>query len=303
MSYDMYLYGMILRTNSFLLEGDYPEADTYAEIRKKYSLPGGETGTCATVLLGLGRSVKMDGTFMGKSTMPFIKKFYEGAPCDLSGLHLDETFDGLEDNVLVAGNTRTPFGEFRKFYSDPVHRWNAPKAEDIAGAKVAGIDPYFREDSVRAAEMCRKMGKPYVTIDCAYDSPMHRLSAVNVVSNEFYREHYKQEERDQVLQKYMDASDGLTIFTLGAKEIRFGRKGGKIRSFEPYQVDVVSTLGAGDTFKAGCVYALWAGMDDLSTVRFAAACAAVACTRFPLPLNPPQLAEVLMLMSTRGNVL
>lgn len=102
MSYDMYLYGMILRTNSFLLEGDYPEADTYAEIRKKYSLPGGETGTCATVLLGLGRSVKMDGTFMGKSTMPFIKKFYEGAPCDLSGLHLDETFDGLEDNVLVA---------------------------------------------------------------------------------------------------------------------------------------------------------------------------------------------------------
>ena len=45
MSYDMYLYGMILRTNSFLLEGDYPEADTYAEIRKKYSLPGGETGT------------------------------------------------------------------------------------------------------------------------------------------------------------------------------------------------------------------------------------------------------------------
>ena len=35
MSYDMYLYGMILRTNSFLLEGDYPEADTYAEIRKK----------------------------------------------------------------------------------------------------------------------------------------------------------------------------------------------------------------------------------------------------------------------------
>ena len=74
MSYDMYLYGMILRTNSFLLEGDYPEANTYAEIRKEYSLPGGETGTCATVLLGLGRSVKMDGTFMGKSTMPFMKK-------------------------------------------------------------------------------------------------------------------------------------------------------------------------------------------------------------------------------------
>ena len=171
----------------------------------------------------------------------------------------------------------------------------------IRGAGAPG-NPPEREcigDAVRAAEICHALQKPYVTIDCAYDSAMHRLSAVNVVSDEFYREHYPQEARDEVLRAYMENSDGLTIFTLGAREIRFGRKGGEIRSFAPYKVDVVSTLGAGDTFKAGCAYALWAGMDDLSTVRFAAACAGVACTRFPLPLDPPQLAEVLALMSTR----
>ena len=28
-----YLYGMILMTNSFLMENDYPEADTYGEIK------------------------------------------------------------------------------------------------------------------------------------------------------------------------------------------------------------------------------------------------------------------------------
>ena len=39
-----YLYGMILMTNSFLMENDYPEADTYGEIKEKYHLPGGETG-------------------------------------------------------------------------------------------------------------------------------------------------------------------------------------------------------------------------------------------------------------------
>ncbi len=299
LAYDFYLYGMILRTNSFLLEGDYPAPDTYAEIRAKYSLPGGETGTCATVLLSLGRSVKMDGTYMGRSTMPFIRDFYKDKKCDLSSLHLDESFDGLEDNVLVAGNTRTPLGQFRAFYGDKIHRWNPPREADIAGAKVAALDPYFFGDAVRAAEICHALQKPYVTIDCAYDSTMHRLSAVNVVSDEFYREHYPQEARDEVLRAYMENSDGLTIFTLGAREIRFGRKGGEIRSFAPYKVDVVSTLGAGDTFKAGCAYALWAGMDDLSTVRFAAACAGVACTRFPLPLDPPQLAEVLALMSTR----
>ena len=151
LAYDFYLYGMILRTNSFLLEGDYPAPDTYAEIRAKYSLPGGETGTCATVLLSLGRSVKMDGTYMGRSTMPFIRDFYKDKKCDLSSLHLDESFDGLEDNVLVAGNTRTPLGQFRAFYGDKIHRWNPPREADIAGAKVAALDPYFFGDAVRAA--------------------------------------------------------------------------------------------------------------------------------------------------------
>lgn len=299
MAYDAYLYGMILKTNSFLLKGDYPKADTYGEIVQKYSLPGGETGTCATVLLSLGRSVKMDGTYMGRVTMPFIQDFYGDKKCDLTSLHLDDTFDGLEDNVIVAGNTRTPLGEFQAYYSSPVHRWNDPHEEDILHAKVVGLDPYFGAETQKVAELCHKHGKPYVTIDCAYDSVMHRYSAINVVSDEFYREHYPQQERDEVLRRYMESSDGLTIFTLGAREIRFGRKGGEIQSFAPYKVEVVSTLGAGDTFKAGCVYALWAGMDDISTVRFAAACAAVACTRFPLPLNPPQLPEVLALMSTR----
>lgn len=299
MKYDFYLYGMILRTNSFLLDGDYPQPDTYAEIAQRYTLPGGETGTAATVLLSLGRSVKMDGTCMGRSTLPFIRDFYADKKCDLSSLTLDESFDGLEDNVLIAGGARTVLGRFRAFYGDAVHRWSTPRREDVEGCTVAAIDPFFGAETELAAQYCRELHKPYVTIDCPYDSDLHRFSAVNVVSDEFYRENYSQDERDEVLRRYMDASDGLTIFTLGSRDIRFGRRGGEIHSFQPYSVPVVSTLGAGDTFKAGCAYALWAGMDDLSTVRFAAACAGVACTRFPLPLNPPQLAEVLTLMATR----
>ena len=88
MKYDFYLYGMILRTNSFLLDGDYPQPDTYAEIAQRYTLPGGETGTAATVLLSLGRSVKMDGTCMGRSTLPFIRDFYADKKCELSSLRL-----------------------------------------------------------------------------------------------------------------------------------------------------------------------------------------------------------------------
>ena len=62
--------------------------------------------------------------------------------------------------------------------------------------------------------------------------------------------------------------------------------------FAKSMLPVKSTLGAGDTFKAGCVYALLKGMTDDETVRFASACSAVAISRFPLPLNPPTLEEV-----------
>ena len=66
---------------------------------------------------------------------------------------------------------------------------------------------------------------------------------------------------------------------------------------KPCSVEVRSTLGAGDTFKAGCVYALLHGMNDEETVRFASACSGVAISRFPLPLNPPKLNEVNELMN------
>ncbi len=64
-----------------------------------------------------------------------------------------------------------------------------------------------------------------------------------------------------------------------------------------FPVAVQSTLGAGDTFKAGCVYGLLHGMKDDELVRFAGACSAVAISRFPLPLHPPKPEEVQALIS------
>ena len=66
---------------------------------------------------------------------------------------------------------------------------------------------------------------------------------------------------------------------------------------KPFSVEVKSTLGAGDTFKAGCVYGLLHGMTDEELVRFASACSAVAISRFPLPLYPPKLKEVQALIN------
>ncbi len=290
--YDTYLYGMILITNSFLLKDSYPKPDTYAEIDRKYVVPGGETGTCATVLASLGCHVVMDGTYMGNKTDPLIRDFYKDKTVDISNLYLDSSFDGLEDYVLIDRNTRTPFGTFANYYTDGLHRWNEPKEEDIVNSKVAGLDPWFTNQTEKVVHICSKHHIPYVTIDCPYDSDCHKYSSVNILSNEFLAPNYKEPDRLEVFHKYTEHTDGLVIFTLGAKEILYGRKGQEPRYLKPYPVKVVSTLGAGDSFKAGCVYGLLKEMEDDALVRFAAATAASACTEFPIPLKPPTLERI-----------
>ncbi|MBE6024888.1 MAG: carbohydrate kinase family protein [Cellulosilyticum sp.] len=297
--YDIYLYGMILKTNSFLLCNAYPKADTYGEIKVKYEVTGGETATCATVLENLGCRIKMDGNHMGRNTYPVIEHFYKDKKVDYSALHYDKEYEGLEDYVMIDQETRTCFGTFGSYFGEQNKRWNRPNKEDILGAKVVGLDPFFGEESIQVAKWCKELGKPYVVIDCPFDSVLNQFASVNVISNEYIKGQYADDSREELFKKYTEQTEGLVILTLGVKEIMYGRKGEKPHYFKPYNVEVVSTLGAGDTFKAGCVYALFKEMDDEEVVSFASACAGVACTKFPIPLNPPCLEEIDALQRNR----
>ena len=71
------------------------------------------------------------------------------------------------------------------------------------------------------------------------------------------------------MEKMQQETDGLTIITQGGGDMLYARKGEPIHRMKPFPVTVRSTLGAGDTFKAGCVYGLMQGMQDeeLVTLR------------------------------------
>ena len=294
MSYEVYMHGQILGTHSFWLKGDFLKPDEYSEIKAKYFLPGGETGTAATVLASLGVSVKLDGTHIGTEVAPLLKAFYKDKPVDLSSLYFDPEYEGLMDYVVIAGLVRSPMGVFQSLYEPQAkRRWNMPKEEDIVGCKVAAIDPYFMEATQETAELCVKHKKPYVTIDSGHDSYLHQHCAINVVSKECTgSEAYRGKSREEIFELLVGTTDGLVIITSGEQDMLYGRKGQTMKRMTPFSVDVKSTLGAGDTFKAGCIYGLLHGMTDDELVRFASACSAVAISRFPLPLNPPTMEEV-----------
>lgn len=299
---NIYLYGMIIASNSFRLK-EFLKPDEYSEIEEAFRFPGGETGTCATVLSSLGANVMLDGTHIGRNSAQLIKDFYKNKSVNCGLLNFDDSFEGLEDYVIITGDTRTPMGTFGHFFSSAfgggVKRWNKPSEKAVSECDAAAIDPFFGEDSDLAAEYCIKHGKPYVTIDCKYDSFLHKNSAVSVISGEGLNNEYPNMTREEMFPLFQENGKGLTIITNGGKEFLYGRKGGEIKSFIPFKVDVKSTLGAGDTFKAGCTYALSMGMNDDELVRFASACAAVAVSRYPSQLNPPTAAEVERMMESR----
>ena len=300
MNYEVYMHGQILGTHSFLLKGEFLKPDEYSEIKAKYFLPGGETGTAATVLSSLGATVKIDGTHIGTEVAPLLKEFYKDKTVDLSSLYFDSDYEGLMDYVVIAGPVRSPMGVFQSLYEDVAKkRWNMPKEEDIKNCKVAAIDPYFLEETQAAAELCVKLGKPFVTIDCRHDSYLHKHCAVNVVSKECTgSEQYKDKSIEEIYELLTDNTDGLVVITRGEKDMVYGRKGQPMKKMKPFSVEVKSTLGAGDTFKAGCVYGLLNDMSDDEIVRFASACSAIAISRFPLPLNPPTMDEVKELLNS-----
>ena len=290
-NHDVYLFGQVLGTHSFLLRDGFLQPDEYSEIADQYFLPGGETGTAATVLASLGVSVRMDGTWIGTEVAPMLKAFYADKSVDLSSMTFTDE-PGVMDYVVIADLVRSPMGRFQTLFGTGKRWWSVPMEADIAGCKAAAVDPYFREESLLAAELCCRNGVPFVTIDSPHDSPLHRLAAVNVVSKECAAEHYAGMEPEAIVEKLQRETDGLTILTQGGGDMLYARKDEPVHRMKPFSVTVRSTLGAGDTFKAGCVYGLLHGMKDADLVRFASACSAIAISRFPLPLNPPRLEEV-----------
>jgi sugar/nucleoside kinase (ribokinase family) len=191
-------------------------------------------------------------------------------------------------------------GSFGQYFRERPARWGAPNRAAIESARVVAIDPFFGESSEDAAELATRAGKPFVTIDCAFDHSLRARATATVVSKEYRAEHYPSVSDDELLARYVNGGNGLVIFTSGKDAILYARPGRGVHAILPYVVPAISTLGAGDTFRAGVVYGVLRGWPDGKCVRFAAGLAALLCTRFPIADNVPTLVEVEAFLSERG---
>ncbi len=289
---DVYLYGMISPSTVHVLRDDFmfPKPNGYGEIARSYPSIGGEAANSAIMLSKLGARTKLDGNWIHPRDAEKVLGLLQPFGIDVTRLSLNAA-EGTEEIVITDKETRTVFGHYAGFHAGP-KQWNDPRPEDIAEASIICLDPYFREESRMAAELCVKLGKPYVTLDCRHDDPMAQHAASVVISHELRDQSYPGRDHRELFGEYQEHCQGLIILTFGSDPLWFARAGGQLRTFPPYAVEPVDTTGAGDSFRGAIAYGFLQGWDDEKTVDFASAVAASVCLTAPHALNAPGLDEI-----------
>jgi len=298
MSPDIYLYGTVVSSTIHRIAGPFPTLDTYGELSGTWHVPGGEAMNAAMVLGRLGVKTKIGGPRLGTESGPVVRRYAQKYGIEVGLKDEGGDWPGVLDMILVDDDHRTVFGSFGQYFSDPLRRWDHPDPEACRRAKVVCIDPWFPQTSDEAARLCVEAGVPYVTIDCAPDSFLAVHAQALVISGEFRRGYAAGADDSEVFERYRAACSGLVVFSSGSGTIRYGRRGDPASTLPAFSVEAVSTLGAGDVFRGGIAWGLLQGTSDAQTVRFAAALAALCCTRMPIADTAPTLEEVRAFLSS-----
>jgi sugar/nucleoside kinase (ribokinase family) len=297
-NYDVYAYGVIASSTLHLLAQPFPQADGYAELAETFSMTGGEALNSAIVMRRLGLSVRLDGNWLGDTRDgQFLLDTMMELGIDAQRLVVEPNGVGAREVVVSDEDSRTIFGNYIALLTSG-RRWNVPRQADVAAARIVCVDPPFGDESAAVGRMAESAGVPFVAIDCPFDSQLATASAAVIVSGEYRKRAYASFDVESLFDDYCSRSSGLVVLTQGEGSVLFGRAGGPAARLPAFDVQTRDTAGAGDAFRAGLIYGLLQGWHDRDAVRYAAAVAAIVCTRFPGVMDSPTHAEVEGLLET-----
>jgi len=248
-------------------------------------LAGGEAFNTATMLVGWGVRVALAGTATGDDP--------EGAR--LRGFLTVSGVDAPPDLVPHRPDAVTPFCEIivaadgeRRMSGRGFAHAKAPEASAVlpllALRPVFAVCPNLGAPAVEAALTAARAGCPVVAMDFAPEHPVTAVAAVWQHSADALRKagHPAADaDPEAVVRDAVAAGARAAVLTLGpGGGVACGRNEGPTRyeGFVPPE-PVVDSTGAGDAFRAGLCWSLLRGLSLPQTLRFAAAAAALHCTR------------------------
>lgn len=297
-TFDVYSFGVIASSTLYLLKDQYPTKSTYTEIEHKYENIGGEAANSSLVLSRLGVTVKLDGNWINPDgDAELIKRIFNQNKIDISRISFQKC-QGPKEMLVVDSDSRTVFGTYGQMAIEK--SWNFPEEIDIHNAKVICLDPFFDLAALQVVEYAKKLNKPIITVDCKYDDPIFLAANTTIISEEFLRDTYPSHSVSSITEHYRTQSNGTIIFTFGHKEIIYSSQRERFHKFTPYKINPLDTTGAGDSFRAGVIYALLQKWPMEEAIKFSSALAAMVCRTCPGVLNSPSYDEVLSFLEDYG---
>jgi len=285
--FDVYSYGIFAPSVLYTLQGEYPKANTYAEVSGIHESSGGEAAHAAYALARMGYRTKLDGNWLGNGEpeQRLVQHFTKNG-VDCSRIQLKPNYEGIREIVISDNTTRTVFGSFiRLLFTEK--QWNDPCDEDIRSARYVCPDPFFKDTSDLIVDKCKHFKVPFVGIDSKPDSPTCKNAEVLIISEEFIQREYPDADPQELFSEYIENCPGLCVMTFGSRPLWYARKGQSLKSLKPFPIDVKDTTGAGDCFRAGILHGLLQGEDDDTIIRYGSALAGYICETFPSARNSP----------------
>jgi sulfofructose kinase len=172
----------------------------------------------------------------------------------------------------------------------------------VAGADAVLVDNWLPDLVTPICAASRHRGLP-VVVDgdgpMAEASELVKLATHLVFSAEALRATTGVDDLGAALMRMGAHTPNFLAVTDGGNDILW-RDGDRLRRLPVFAVKVQDTLAAGDVFHGAFALALVEGMPEIEALRFAAATAAVKCTRWGGGASAPQRAEVDALLATAG---
>lgn len=274
----------------------FPQEATKSRAKVFASVGGGCAANAAVAAKRLGARVQLAAPLGGPAGIDIAgdaiiaRLEQEGIACD--GVRRLSGVSSPVSAVLVDASGERTIINYRDDALAEV-RCEDPDAL-IARADAVLIDNRFPEFSLPVARAARAQNR-IVVMDA--DEPTRHtgelLSASShvVFSADGLRATAQQDDLATALSASVPRTQALLAVTDGARGVIWIEQG-NIKTMPAYLVKAVDTLGAGDVFHGACVLALAEGASFEQALAFAAAAAAVKCTRFGGIAGAPRRAEV-----------
>lgn len=270
--YDIICYGTICQDRIMRIN-EYPALGESTWIQHDVLTLGGEAGNSVVALNAWGFRTLLLGTVLGRDERAqwLLDRLEQLENVDSSRLICSHQADTPYCNIFA-----TPDGE-RTMFGCHFDRMSGQAVAGLPPCRVFTLDPYCRQDSVRAARAAAELGVHILAMDALNSPEIAACASLIVTSRDEIGKSASDEDMARAACDWARRTGATVVITLGASGSLAADPEGEIVQRQPaVRVErAVDGTGCGDVFRAGLAAGMALDWELPESMAFASAAAAL----------------------------